>query len=176
MDQNKIHAGQTGAASNMKTMRPLFLASFVVCTLLVACGDPLSRELNALWRIQDGPRRTEEFHKRSYDHQIDLYLYAMQKRPPLSGTAVYIASNGKPIIPVLLNRLRIESEESNQRHLVYVLRVMAVNEPRLKEDSNVIANVKSVISQMKSAHYRAETDQLLKAILEGGSVSPKPKK
>jgi len=142
----------------------LFLIGCIVFS--TACGgrDPQEKEYQAFIRIHDGERQIEEFKKKSYCAQIDLYLYATRLYPPAHGMAMYIAHSGEAILPTLLNRLRTEKEERIQSDLIYALRVMAVLHPDLKNNKEVLEVVRQKIEEMHGS-YLSESEESLKRIL-----------
>ena len=140
----------------------LFLVGCFV--LLTACGGPQKEEYDAFIRIHDEKQLIEEFKKKSYCAQIDLYLYAMRGYPPRLGMATYIAHSGEAILPTLLNRLRTEKDQRIQSDLIYALRTMAVLHPDLKNNKEVLEVVRQKIEEMHEP-YLSESEESLKRIL-----------
>jgi hypothetical protein len=122
-------------------------------------------ELDSIFRMQDTPHQVEEFKKKSYCRQIDLYLYAMKQMPPVS-LATYLAANGESVLPTLLNRLSTEADEINQRNLIGALAEMSVEMTSLKENKNVVEVVRRKIEEMKNPFNRERAEKSLRVILD----------
>jgi len=115
--------------------------------------------------MRNTAREIEEFKKKSYCQQIDLYLYAMKQMPPIS-LARYLAANGESVLPTLLNRLSTEPDELNQQSLIRALEQMSVELTSLKQNREVVELVRRRIEEMKNQSNRERAERSLRIILE----------
>jgi hypothetical protein len=157
------------------TLRPINTAKLLVLTLLLVatlacqggCGKidkAKESELQSVLKLSDESHRIEEFKKKSYSRQIDLYLYAMKSYPPRS-LAPYLAANGDSILPTLLNRISTDADARNQQELIEALEVISILQPSLKENKQVLAVVRQKIEEMKDPFYRERAEKSLSIIV-----------
>jgi hypothetical protein len=124
------------------------------------------RELRSVLLLPDEAHRIEEFKKKSYCRQIDLYLYAMKGYPPRS-LAPYLAADGDAVLPTLLNRISTDADERDQQELIEALEVISIVLPSLKENKQVLTVVRQRIKEMKDPFYRESAERSLRIILGG---------
>ena len=159
--QNKNHAGQ----SKMTRLSCLFLLGvLVVCVGCNTTDRSNERELDSVFRYQDSAHQIEEFKKKSFSRQIDLYLYAMKSKPPKS-LAMYLAANGDAIVPTLMNRLDAEPEEENEEELINALGRMSILVPSIRRNNKLIELVRKKTLQMKDRDLRTRSEKSLDLIL-----------
>lgn len=135
------------------------------------CENTTPPEYRRLFRL---PReqQAEEFKKYPLEQQVDIYIYAMQGvEPPLTEFAGFLASNGKKIIPLLLERLKDVKNDRIRYYFIRVFDEIHMNHCSLKDEQEVIQAIRDVISEMKDPSYRHLCELYLKTILEKPSPS-----
>lgn len=133
---------------------------------LVGCGNfdrAKQRELNSLLRDQNPAHRIAEFKRRSFGEQIDLHLYAMKSKPPIS-LAEYLAADGEAVIPTIMNRLGTESDEANQMALFEALETMSIVVPSIRTNKELLELVRRKTSEMKDTYLRELSEKSLKML------------
>jgi hypothetical protein len=91
--------------------------------------------------------------------------------PPDLELSAALASNGKPILPILLDRLKKEKKEYLQHQLIYVLEIMDTTNS-LDAEPEAIATVKETIVSMKEPFWKERSEKSLNAILRVKPQSP----
>ena len=115
---------------------------------------------------RDYQNRTERVLDYPYDQQIDILLHTLGHRhPPDLGLAEAVASNGKPILPVILEGLKTEKKEYLQHDLILVLEMMDARTYPLDAETEVIATIRGVIASMKDPKWKRMSEESLQAIL-----------
>lgn len=102
----------------------------------------------------------------SYDRekQVDVYLCGMRTEPPDYEAAHYLAGEGTTVIPILLQRLKKDTNDFHRDALVHVFLIMAVN-GELKGRQDVADELRLRIQEMKDETWRA-TSQSDLAVIE----------
>jgi hypothetical protein len=135
------------------------------------CGSDTPPEYRKLFRLPTDQQQLEEFKKYPLEQQIEIYLYAMQREPPSTQFARFLASNGKKVIPLLLKRLKEEKRDDVKVDLIRVLADMHTDHCSLKDEKEVIETISVVISGMRDPLYKEWSERELKKILEQPSTS-----
>ncbi len=148
----------------MQRLSVFLFGMLAVCAGCTKIDSSKERELDSVFHFQDSAHQIEEFKKRSFCEQIDLYLYAMKYKPPKS-LAMYLASNGDAILPTLLNRLDTELDEENERELIDALQKMSILMPSLRTSKTLAEVVRKRISGMKDQELREQSEKSLELIL-----------
>lgn len=145
----------------------------VYLATLIQCGNDTPPKYARLFRLPTDQQQLEELKKYSLEQQIDIYIYAMQREPPSTQFAGFLASNGKKVIPLLLKRLKEERSEHIKVDFIRVFADMHTDYCSLKDDKEVIETIRGVISGMKDPFYKDWGETELKLILEqSGSGNP----
>lgn len=106
--------------------------------------------------------------KQPLEKQIDIYVLAVTKFRPADyglGFSDDIATHGKVAIPVLTARLRTDPNEASRWALIHVFRDMVKFHYDFRNEKDMVEVLKEVVSSMKGAFYREESERLLKEIL-----------
>ena len=133
---------------------------------LIQCGNDTPPEYRRLFRLQTDQQQLDDLKKYSLEQQIDIYIYAMQREPPSTQFAKFLASNGKKVIPLLLIRLKEEKSEHVKVDSIRVLVDMHTDHCSLKDEKEVIETIRRVISGMRDTSYKEWAEAELKVILE----------
>jgi hypothetical protein len=80
------------------------------------------------------------------------------------GLASYIAEAGEKAIPVLLDRLKAEKDESTQADMIYIFELMA-DKGHLRGRLDVIEQIKHVIGSMRYSITKTEAQKTLDNII-----------
>jgi hypothetical protein len=157
----------------MIASRSLLLILIVYLGTLIQCGNDTPPEYRRLFRLPTDQQQLAELKKYSLEQQIDTYIYAMQREPPSTQFARFLASNGKKVIPLLLKRLKEERSEHVKVDFIRVLADMHTDYCSLKDEKEVIETIRGVISGMRDTSYKEWGEAELKVILEQpGSSNP----
>lgn len=141
------------------------LALVLLCVVVpiagcVRIGEDQKSELDSILQIRDTRQRIDEFKKKSYCRQIDLYLYGMKQMPSVS-LGMYLAADGDSVVPTLMNRLTTEDDEFNKTYLIGALGEMSIVLPSLRTNLNVVAIVNHEIEAMKDPVNRERAGKSL---------------
>jgi len=153
-------------------MSKIAFLSLVFITYLggqTSCGYHAPPEYK---KIFDLPRDQQEveFKKLPMDKQVDMYLYAMYREPPDTKYVDYLASNGKEVIPSLLQRLEGEKRDSAKAMLIDVFQTMNEEYYSLKNEVELIRKLRVESAKIKDAFWRGESEKSIEDILEGEGV------
>jgi hypothetical protein len=108
--------------------------------------------------------REQAFRTYSLKKQLNIYRCATRRRPPELGLASYIAEAGGKAIPVLLDRLKTEKDESTQADMIYIFELMA-DKGHLRGRLDVIEQIKHVIGSMRYSITKTEAQKTLDNII-----------
>jgi hypothetical protein len=97
------------------------------------------------------------------DKQLRVYRCALDRRPPESSLATYIANRGEPAIPTLLDRLEGQTDELFQYGIIDILEVMSIK-GYLRDRVDVVNRVRQVVAKMKSQTFREMSEKSLTEI------------
>ena len=119
----------------------------------------------------DLPLREQEqlFRTYSVDKQVDLYLCGMNREPPETAYAAYIAEGGEKNIPYLLQRLKAERLEMVQTEIIDIFTVMAIK-GQLRGREDVIAELEEVVAKMKYGPVKLIAQKYLEDIKKTHNV------
>lgn len=146
----------------------MYLKGFLAPALVICLGMLASRcqqppEYTKLLELPEDQRHAE-FKKMPIEKQIDIYLLSMTREPPDLGFEDALASQGRTVIPPLLERLRKEPEEYRQSDLIYVFEVMNRKYLSLKEEKDVITSIENVVARMNHPTWKGRSKKALDII------------
>src|ERR671914_691198 len=98
----------------------------VVVSLGMLLSIQCARKRSEMDTLLDLPMREQEetFKRFPLATQVDVYVQAMYVEPPQTRYASYLASNGKQVVPFLLDRLRKEKSDTAKAHLFFAFQVL----------------------------------------------------
>lgn len=112
----------------------------------------------------DLPRRerVREFANFPIERQVDYYLVGvMYREPPEPGLNLVIARQGPAAIPALLRRLKAAQDVGEQTALISVFEIMARLYYSLKDEAEVIATIRDVVSAMPESTSKRRNQEAL---------------
>ena len=147
----------------------LFL-SLVACAFSAGCNNHPADYV----RLLKLPREQQpcEFRKLPIDKQIEFYLYSSSGEPPRPKFDVALASQGRTVVPQLLQRLRNEPAEYRQLDLILLFELMNSRYVDLKNDKEVIGTIQEVVAKMKDPDWKRMAEKSLAAINERSRMLP----
>lgn len=110
-----------------------------------------------------GQQQEKDFPTFPVEKQLEIYRCEMQMKPPASSWAYEIAKGGGKIIPIVLEKLKIEKEETRQNDLIYLFQVMS-EEGYLHDRQDVADQIRQVVSKMKYSAIRNQAQEALNQI------------
>lgn len=112
-------------------------------------------------------RQGQEIKNYSIEEQIDIYLYAVQKKhPPVLGFAYDIARSGAAAVPIVIQRLRDAQSDLTKADLIYVFEAMAVlGSYDVKGDPEVMRALKEAVSTMRWEATKERSQASIQVIL-----------
>jgi len=110
-----------------------------------------------------GKERETEFPKYDVNKQLDIYVCAMRRKPPISTWAYDIAKGGENKMPVVLKRLREEQDPVMQYHLIHLLQIMS-EESYFRGRRDVVEEVREVISRMGYSPAKTQAQEAFSEI------------
>ncbi len=102
------------------------------------------------------------------EEQLVIYRCGMNRRPPDTYLAGYIADRGEPAIPVLLTKLEQESDELTQVSIISIFESMAAK-GHLRNRADVLSKIQTVISHMRTQVFK---DMASKSLEKMNQSSP----
>ena len=87
----------------------------------------------------------------------------MNRRPPDSSLAIFVAANGESSIPVLLEKLENEKDEQLQYGIIDIFEVMSTK-GYLRGKANAIMRIRQVVLRIKIQIFRDLAQQSLDKI------------
>jgi hypothetical protein len=144
----------------------LLLLLLICAGVWQQCGNETPTEYRKLFRLPV-EQQAKEFKKYPLETQLDIYLHAMQGvEPPATQFAEFLASNGKQVIPLLLNRLKAEERDKFRYYFISVFDEMHESYFNLKDEKEVVETIRTTISKMKDPDYLELCEIFLKKILK----------
>ena len=107
--------------------------------------------------------REKLFQTYSLEDQLTIYRCGMNRVPPDTYLASYIADRGNEVIPILLERLKTEPDEFSQYAIVDIFEMLAVK-GHMQNRTDVAEEIRRVVNQMKIDLYRKMAAQSLERI------------
>ena len=135
------------------------LPAILLLTFATLPGCP--RERSEYAEFFDLPRSEQPLALLSYplEDQVAIYIEGVTRwHPPKLGLADPLASNGEPVIPLLLERLKRTNEEYLQAWLLYVLGKMSCKYNDLSGKEDVLETASSVVAKMGQSHWRRSAE------------------
>jgi len=136
--------------------------------VLILCGSAgcLSgiqpRECREFFQLSSSERESR-FRQYPLDKQVDLYLCGMNREPPESGYAAYIAEGGEQVIPYLLQRIKTEPLEITKARILDIFTVLAVK-GNLRGRQDVIDELDQVVSNIKFGPVKSMAERYMDTI------------
>ncbi len=112
------------ASFEMKFRVAFRLSLLVVCSYCACLSGAMPPECREVFTLLSNDRETK-FRQYPIEKQVDLYLCGMNREPPESGYAAYIAEGGESVIPYLFGRLEREPLEVTQTRIIDIFTVLA---------------------------------------------------
>ncbi len=122
----------------------------------------MPRECRDFFQLSSSEREIR-FRQYPLEKQVDLYLCGMNREPPESGYAAYIAEGGEQVIPYLLNRLKAEPLEITKTRILDIFTVLAVK-GSLRGRQDVIDELERVVSHIKFAPVKSKAERYMDTI------------
>ncbi len=140
----------------MITMRlSLIILIFVALSNLHSgCITPSMPSQCASFFSIPADERAKVFAAYSLEEQLVIYRCGMDRRPPDSYLADYIADRGEVAIPELLKKLEQESDELTQVSIIKIFEVMALD-GKLRGRDDVLNRLRVVINRMRIQVYKS---------------------
>lgn len=140
----------------------------ILCAMFMLLSVQCAREHSDMDTLLGLPLKEQEEMFKAFPlaKQVDVYLQAMYVEPPQTRYAAYLASNGKQVVPFLLDRLRNEKNDTAKAHLFKALQVMHERYYSLARESAVHENLRTTILGMTDNYRRQEAEDCLKTILQ----------
>lgn len=123
--------------------------------------------------VLEVPREEGYVKFRSYpiETQLEVYLCGMHSEPPDLGLANEISKQGDNVIPNVIHKLQVADREIDQEALIYLLEIMS-DRGLLRGRKHVIADISSVIENMKIKGVKERSEQRLKKIQIANGIKP----
>jgi hypothetical protein len=139
----------------------------LLCFTHSVCTPSVSNECKNFFSLSLD-QRGEVFPSYPLDTQLRIYRCGLNRRPPATHLAVYIAAKGEAAIPTLLEKLEGERDELFQYGIIDVFQVMSVR-GYLRSRSDVLKRIRQVIGQMKIPTFRKMSEKALREIEHNSS-------
>ncbi|HKO42434.1 MAG TPA: hypothetical protein VJU84_04040 [Pyrinomonadaceae bacterium] len=136
----------------------------VLCLLSGLSGQscvkkPMSAECSEFFSRQRSERESL-FKKYDLELQLRLYRCGLNRRPPDTSLAIYIAEKGEAVVPALLSRLEMEKDELVQFGIIDIFHVMAIK-GHLRGRSDITDIIRQAVSKMKIRPLREMANERL---------------
>jgi hypothetical protein len=102
------------------------------------------------------------------EDQLVIYRCGMNRRPPDTYLAQYIADRGEPAIPLLLTKLEQDSDELTQVSIVEVFERMAAK-GYLRGKPDVINRIRTVVNRMHTQVFKDMASKSLERITQSST-------
>lgn len=112
--------------------------------------------------------RDKVFPTYSLEDQLVIYRCGMNRRPPDTYLAGYIADQGEPAIPALLTKLEQDSDELTQYAIVEVFEQMAAK-GYLRGRVDVIKRIRTVVNRMHTPAFKDMASKSLERITQSST-------
>jgi hypothetical protein len=140
------------------------IIAILVVSLLQDCHNPTPPEYQKLFRLPV-EQQAVEFRKYPLEQQIDVYIEAMEGvEPPATQFGSFLASNRGKVIPLLLARLKKETNDRRRYYLIAVFEQMHTEYCSLKDQQMILRALEETISLMKDSGYKELCEMDLKGI------------
>ena len=107
--------------------------------------------------------REKLFQTYPLEAQLTIYRCGMNRVPPDTYLASYIADRGKEVIPILLERLKAEPDEFSQHAIINIFEMLAVK-GHMQNRTDVAEEIRRVVNRMKIDLYRKMAARSLEKI------------
>jgi len=148
--------------SGIKASSPL--ASVVLFACLFSSCNRIPKEYREFLDLSPAQQR-EAMKKLPPNRRIDFYLAGMRYvEPPQIELADDIAREGKPVLPILVQRLREEKDETNQLDIMFVFEAMHQRFYRLNQEPDIVNLLRKTTDGMKDSWHKQRGEEILKYI------------
>src|SRR5687768_419712 len=140
----------------------------VVVSVFMLVSMQCARKHSEMDTLLNLPMKEQEetFKQFPLAKQVDVYVQAMYVEPSQTRYASYLASNGKQVVPFLIDRLRKETSDTVKAHLFFAFQVMHEKYYSLTRESDVLEVLKTTSRAMTDNYRRQEAEGYLKTILQ----------
>ena len=97
------------------------------------------------------------------EQQLELYHCAMRQSPPIMGYEYEIAGHGEKIVPILIEKLRIEKEDDSKLELIRILQVMS-KRTDVHNKQDMIEQVGRSVSSIRFYQMRQKAQDMFEDI------------
>jgi hypothetical protein len=111
------------------------------------------------------PNRRAEFLSYDPEKQVDVYLCGLAIEPPDYAASEYMTEEADAVIPVLLKRLKKETNDFHKSAIVRVFFLMAV-EGELRGRQDIVDQLTPEVQAIKDVDWRAACQEELEYIEE----------
>lgn len=144
----------------------LALVFLLLCFFASGCNPQMSRECKEFFALQRD-QRGKALAGYPLEKQLRLYRCGLDRRPPDSYLADYIADGGQKAIPALLEELENERDELSQYGIIEIFEVMSVK-GYLRDRPDVVGRIRKVVAGMKIPTFRQMPQEDLEKIEKNG--------
>jgi hypothetical protein len=157
----------------MSVVKSFIIIGVAALLAFQECKNATPPEYQRLFRLPIDQQEAE-FKKYPLEQQIDIYIEAMQGvEPPATQFGEFLASNGRKVIPLMLQRLKAEENDRHKYCLIASFEQMDSEFCSLKADKDVIPAIRQAISGIKDSGYKEMSEMSLNAIQNlPGAKSP----
>lgn len=152
----------SGGAAGLSNHKHIFILLLLCCIFLDCIHPPMSSDCKEFFSVpldQQGKALSTY----PLEKQLDLYRCGMNRRPPASYLAKYIADGGENAIPVLLEKLETENDELTQYGVIDIFEVMSIK-GHLRNRPDVINRIRQVVIRMKISTFKQMAQESLEKI------------
>ena len=146
----------------MLSRSAVFITFLLYCLCLACNSSSMSNECREFFSLP-ASQREKLFITYSLDDQLSIYRCGMNRRPPDTYLANYIADRGEAAIPVLLTKLEIDKDELTQLAIVNIFEMMSVK-GHLRNRADVISRIRQVVTRMQVSVLRGRAEESLTRI------------
>jgi hypothetical protein len=152
------------------TLRVIVIGLLVlICWFRLAGRNQIPEEYKRFLELPLSQRH-EVFRSYPIEKQLAVYHYAIRNQMPFDyGYAYDIAEGGKKIIPIVLDKLKIEKDEDKQKDIIRIFHALAVK-GYLSNREDIIDQLNQVVSGMKRTDSVKEESQRLLADIQEEST------
>lgn len=115
--------------------------------------------------LSEGPNdRRSEYLKLPLEKQVDMYGYMMVREPVDNRFTDWLASNGKAVVPVIMERLAREKTDYIKLCFIRVLRAMHQSYYKLSNEPQTVENLKALVAGINDRAYKEVAETQLEMI------------
>jgi hypothetical protein len=140
----------------------------ILCISQLGCGLPAECQQFKDFFELSPENQDQRIRDYRVEAQLDIYHCAMLRPPPEIRFVSKIADEGEKAIPVMVERLKAEKDESRQRDWILIFHIMA-GKGSLRGKQEVIVLLRQVVSSMKHEGMKESSRRMLEDIEKGVS-------